>query len=149
MSQSRTLPCLGVKPCHVNESNPEMFRSRTLATEFTVQYVTNAIISGRLMTHATYNLLTPLILWAAVTVNFKISPTLTDRARVNGLEVSTEKKKIMTNSTNNINADITMNGQKLEDVTSFNLGEQPCASMAPVWQKFAPGSPQQWQRWTE
>ena len=35
------------------------------------------------------------------------------------MEVSTEKSKTMTNSTNNISADTDMNGQKLEDVTSF------------------------------
>ena len=33
----------------------------------------------------------------------------------------------MTNSTNNINADISMNGQKVEEVTSFNyLGATLC-----------------------
>ena len=38
----------------------------------------------------------------------------------------TEKNKIMTNSTNNIGADMSMNGQKLEDVTSFKyLGATP------------------------
>ena len=35
------------------------------------------------------------------------------------MEVSTEKSKVTTNSMNNISADISMNGQKLEDVTSF------------------------------
>ena len=35
------------------------------------------------------------------------------------MEVSTEKSKIMTNSTNNISADLSMNGYKLEEVTSF------------------------------
>ena len=35
------------------------------------------------------------------------------------MEVSTEKSKIMTNSSNNINAGISMNSQKLEEVTSF------------------------------
>ena len=40
---------------------------------------------------------------------------LVDRARTHGMEVSTEKSKIMTNSTNNISADITMNGQTLGD----------------------------------
>ena len=42
-----------------------------------------------------------------------------DRATACGMEVSTEKSKIMTNSTNNIRAVISMNGQKLEEVTSF------------------------------
>ena len=36
-----------------------------------------------------------------------------------GMEVSTGKSKVMTQSTNNISADISMNGQKLEEVISF------------------------------
>ena len=35
------------------------------------------------------------------------------------MEVSIEKSGIMTNSVNNINADISINGQKLEEVTTF------------------------------
>ena len=43
------------------------------------------------------------------------------------MEVSAEKSKIMTNSTNNISADIRMNGQKLEEGTSFRyLGATLC-----------------------
>ena len=42
-----------------------------------------------------------------------------DRAMAYGMEVSTEKSKILTNSTNNISADISMNGRKLEELTSF------------------------------
>ena len=34
-----------------------------------------------------------------------------------GMEVSTEKNKIMTNSTDNISEDIRINGQKSEEVT--------------------------------
>ena len=34
--------------------------------------------------------------------------------------VNTEKSKIVTNSTNNIGAIISMNGQRLEEVISFN-----------------------------
>ena len=42
------------------------------------------------------------------------------------MEVSTEKSKIMTNNMK-ISADITMNGQKLEDVTHFKyLGATLC-----------------------
>ena len=41
---------------------------------------------------------------------------LIDRAMACGKEVSTEKRKIVTNSTNNISADISMTGQKLEEV---------------------------------
>ena len=43
------------------------------------------------------------------------------------MEASTEKSKIMTNCTNNISADISMNGQKLVEVTSFQyLGATLC-----------------------
>ena len=35
---------------------------------------------------------------------------LVDRATPDGMEVTTEKRKIMTNSTNNISADTSMNG---------------------------------------
>ena len=35
------------------------------------------------------------------------------------MEVSTEKSKVMTNGTNNISAGISMNGQKLEEVTNL------------------------------
>ena len=41
---------------------------------------------------------------------------LVDRATAYGLEVTTEKRKILTNSTNNISEDISMNGLKLEEV---------------------------------
>ena len=44
---------------------------------------------------------------------------LMDRARASRMETSTEKAKILTNSTDTISADISMNGQKLEEVTSF------------------------------
>ena len=39
------------------------------------------------------------------------------------MEVGTEKSKIMTSSKNNISARISMNGQKLEEVTSFKYLE--------------------------
>jgi hypothetical protein len=41
------------------------------------------------------------------------------RASAYGMEVSTEKSKVMVNSTNPISANITMNGEPLEEVTSF------------------------------
>ena len=41
---------------------------------------------------------------------------LVDKATAYGMDVSTEKSKIMTNSTNNLSAYISMNGQKLEEV---------------------------------
>ena len=44
-----------------------------------------------------------------------------------GMEVSTENSKIITNSMSNISADISMNGQKLEEPTSFKyLGATLC-----------------------
>ena len=55
---------------------------------------------------------------------------LVDRATAYGKEVSTEKKKIMTNSMNNISADIYMSCQKLEEVTTFKYQGEPCAKMA-------------------
>ncbi|KAH3772283.1 hypothetical protein DPMN_173621 [Dreissena polymorpha] len=39
------------------------------------------------------------------------------------MEVSTEKSKIMVNRTTNTSADITMSGNKLEDVISFKYLE--------------------------
>ena len=51
---------------------------------------------------------------------------LVDRATAYVAEVSTEMSKIMTNSTNN-SADISMNGRKLEEVTSVKyLGATLC-----------------------
>ena len=35
------------------------------------------------------------------------------------MEISAEKTKLMTNNTSGINTEITLNGQKLETVTSF------------------------------
>ena len=48
-----------------------------------------------------------------------LTKRLVDGATRYRIEVSTEKSKIMTNITNNIRADISMNGQKLEKKTSF------------------------------
>ena len=61
-------------------------------------------------------------------VNFKdLTNRLIDRAIAYGMEVSTEKSKIMTHSTNNISGDISMNGQKVEEMTSFKyLGATFC-----------------------
>ena len=67
---------------------------------------------------------------------------ITNRATAHGIEVGTEMNKIMTNSTNNISADISMNGQKLEEVTSFSTWAHPSAKMAPAQQMSAPGLPQ-------
>ena len=52
---------------------------------------------------------------------------LVDRATAYGMEVSVEKSKIMSSSLNSISAGISMNGQKLEEVTSFKyLGAVLC-----------------------
>ena len=37
----------------------------------------------------------------------------------NGMEISTEKTKLITNNTSSINTEIKVNGQKLETVTNF------------------------------
>ena len=44
---------------------------------------------------------------------------LIDTTTAYGMEVSTEKSKIMINIMNNISADICMNGKKLGEVTTF------------------------------
>ena len=56
-----------------------------------------------------------------------LTNTVVDRATAYGMEGSTEKSKIMSNSTNKINADVSMNCQKLEEMTSFKyLGATLC-----------------------
>ena len=45
-----------------------------------------------------------------------VTNRLVDRAMAYGIEDTTENRKIMTNTTINISADISMNGQKLEEV---------------------------------
>ena len=57
-----------------------------------------------------------------------------DRVTAYRMEVSTVRRMIMTNSKNNISADISMNGQKLEEVTSFKDGtcSAEVASRLPV-----------------
>ena len=44
---------------------------------------------------------------------------LVDRASEYGMEVSTDKSKVMVNSTRDISANITMSGQQLEEVANF------------------------------
>ena len=66
------------------------------------------------------------------------------------MEVSTEKSKIMTNSMNNISANISMKGQKLEEVTSFKyLGvilymDGTCSAELCI-----KGVPKHWQQWPD
>ena len=49
-----------------------------------------------------------------------LTSILIDRATPYGMGVSPKKSKITANSMNNISADISINSQKLEKVTSFN-----------------------------
>ena len=50
----------------------------------------------------------------------ELTDRLVDRSGAYGMEVSSEKSKVMVNSTNDeVHADITMNGQKLEEVEGF------------------------------
>ena len=56
-----------------------------------------------------------------------LTTRLVDRATAYGMDASTEKSKLMTNSTNNIRAVISINGQNLEEVISFHyLGATLC-----------------------
>ena len=56
-----------------------------------------------------------------------ITNRLEDKARASGIKSSIENSKIMTSSTQNVHADISMNGQELEEVTSFKyLGAALC-----------------------
>jgi len=48
-----------------------------------------------------------------------LTSRLVARASAYGMEVSTEKSKVMVNGTNEISVNITMNGKPLEEVTSF------------------------------
>ena len=48
-----------------------------------------------------------------------LTSRLVDKAKAYGTEISTEKSKIVTISKNNISADISMNDQKLEEITIF------------------------------
>lgn len=51
---------------------------------------------------------------------------LAERAEAYGMEVSIAKSKLMVNSTNDTNADISKNGHKQEEVTNFTvLGGDP------------------------
>ena len=70
---------------------------------------------------------------------------LVDRAWAYEMDVSTEKSTVLTKRTNNINANISMNGQNLEEVTSFMyLGATLCKDgtrMAPAQQTSVSGLP--------
>ena len=49
---------------------------------------------------------------AVAMMNFQTSQTVVDRSMASGMEVSTEKSKVMANSTNDISTDISMNDQR-------------------------------------
>ena len=49
----------------------------------------------------------------------ELTKRLEDRAGAHGMEVSTEKSKVLVNSTTNTHAEIYMNGQQLEEVDAF------------------------------
>ena len=75
------------------------------------------------------NLLQAMIMQetAAAMMNFQTSQTVVDRSMASGMEVSTEKSKVMANSTNDISTGISMNDQKMEELISFKyLGATLC-----------------------
>ena len=49
----------------------------------------------------------------------KLVERLDKASTANGMEISAEKTKLMTNNTSGINTEIKINGQKLETVSSF------------------------------
>ena len=56
-----------------------------------------------------------------------------------GMEISADKTKLMTNNTSGINTEITVNGQKLETVTSFKyLGSVIADNWVPSL-RYSPG----------
>ena len=57
----------------------------------------------------------------------ELTNRLIDRAMAYGMEISTEKSKIMTNSKITISAAVSMNNQKLDEMTNFEyLGPNLC-----------------------
>ena len=74
--------------------------------------------------YATHDLPTTSILWAAANGDLQdLTNRLVDGATAYGMEVSTEMSKVMTNSTNNISANISLNGKKFEKGTGFKYQE--------------------------
>ena len=49
----------------------------------------------------------------------KLADRLDKASTADGMKISAEKTKLMTNNTSGINTEVKMNGQKLETVTSF------------------------------
>ena len=77
--------------------------------------------------YATYVSPTTSILWSAAMVNCKTSPTDSQTEQRHMEWKEHRKEQAHTNSTNNVSAYISMNDQKLEEVTSFKyLGATLC-----------------------
>ena len=74
---------------------------------------------------------------------------LIDRVTSYGMEVSAEKNKIQTNSKNPISLDISMNSQKLEEVTSFKYLVVTLCKDCSYSAESTSGLPQQWQQWPD
>ena len=62
------------------------------------------------------------------------------------MEVSTEKSKVMTNSANNVGADISMKSRKLEEVTNFKYLEATLCKDDTCSAEIRIRVPQQWQK---
>ena len=77
--------------------------------------------------NATYVSRTTLILVCSNSELQDLTDRLADRPRAYGIEVGTEKSKIMTNSKITISAAVSMNNQKLDEMTNFEyLGPTLC-----------------------
>ena len=77
---------------------------------------------------------------------------LVDRAMTYGMKVSTEKSKIITNSRINISLDISMNGQRFEEVTRLKyLRETLCkdGTFSAEIRITEDRLTQQWQHWPD
>ena len=79
----------------------------------------------------------------------ELTKRLIDGATTYGMEVSSKDSNIITNSMTNISADVSTNGQKLEEVTSFKyLGATLCKDG--ICSAGVPsGLPQHWQQWPD
>ena len=75
-----------------------------------------------------------------------VTNRLIDKATAYGKEVSTEKRKIMTNSTNSISADISLNGQKLEEIWLVHVTRHESLSKTILQGTFEGGQRHGWKR---
>lgn len=75
--------------------------------------------------------------------NIELTNKLIERAGAYGMEINTEKSKIMVNSTNNISVSITKNSKPVEEVSSFRyLGailskDGTCSAEIHIWNTTA------------